>query len=155
MSTRSDRPAAATRCLARRCCSADSVIEWTCAPRAAALQAQFAPAGADLQYPAARADARGVQQAVDLASLRVGQVGRRGRQRVEQRARIRHRFVEELGEQIVGQVVVLGDVAARLGSALVVRTRMADRRKRPKPLQRRRDQLGQPLRELGEHTSEV
>ena len=36
MSTRSDRPAAATRCRASRCCSADSVTERTCAPRAAA-----------------------------------------------------------------------------------------------------------------------
>ena len=36
MSTRSEKPAAATRCRASRCCSADSVTERTCAPRAAA-----------------------------------------------------------------------------------------------------------------------
>ena len=44
-----------------------------CASRRGA-DAQFAPAGTDLEHSAARPDARGVEEPVDLAALRVGEV---------------------------------------------------------------------------------
>ena len=52
------------------------------------------------------ADAGAVQHAVDLAELGVGQVVAG----LEPGRRVRHRLVEELLEQLVGQVVVPGDV---------------------------------------------
>ena len=74
MSTRSDRPAAATRCLASCCCSADSVIERTCAPRdAARMHSSPQPvpiSSTRLPGPTLR----GVEQSVDLAPLGVGQL---------------------------------------------------------------------------------
>ncbi len=43
-----------------------------CAPRRGA-DAQFAPAGADLEHSAARPDARGIEEPVDLSALCVGE----------------------------------------------------------------------------------
>ena len=84
--------------------------------------AQFAPARADFEHSAARPDARGVEESVDLAPLGLGEARcLAGGQAVEQRAGVRHGLVEELGEQVVGQVVVLGDVEPRLRAAVVLR----------------------------------
>ncbi|GAA4735305.1 hypothetical protein Prum_084760 [Phytohabitans rumicis] len=76
---------------------------------------QLAPAGADFEYAGAGADLGPVQQAVDLPALGVAEIGRRrpARVRVEQRRRVRHRLVEEEGEEVVGQVIVMLDVAPR------------------------------------------
>ena len=117
--------------------------------------AQFAPAGADLEHSAAVPDARGVEKPVDLAPLGVGEACLAGRKAAEQRTGVRHGVVEELGEQVVGQVVVLGDVAPRLPAAVVVRTRLANHGEGPKALQDRRNQFGEPLGELGEQTREI
>jgi hypothetical protein len=104
-----------------------------CTPRSGA-QTQFTPARADLQDPAPGSHVRGVQQAIDLASLCAWQVGGGGGQRVEQRARVRHRLVKELREQLVGQVVVFGDVASRLRQAVVLRLRRPHYGKRSESL---------------------
>ena len=114
MSTRSDKPAPATRCLANRCCSADSVTDRTRAPRAAArMHSSPQPVPiSSTRLPGP--DPRGVEQAVDLAPLSVGQLCSGGRQRVEQRAGVGQCLVEKLPEQLVGQVVVLRDVLTGL-----------------------------------------
>jgi hypothetical protein len=96
-----------------------------------------------------------VKQAIDLASLRVGKVGRGSRPSVEQRTRVRHGFVEELGEQVIGQVVVLGDIAARLCSAIVLGTRRPHHCQVPKSLQDGWNQLGYGLSELVEQADGV
>ena len=155
MSTRSDNPAAATRSCASRCCSADNVTRADVRATLGGAHAQFAPTGSDFEHPAARADVRGVEQPVDLAPLAGGQVVVGRRQLVEQCARVRHRLVEELGEQLVGQVVVLGDVAPGLRTAVVLRSRRAHHGERAKPLQRRRNQIAQSFGELGEHARQV
>ena len=124
-------------------------------PALSGADAQFAPACADLEHSTSRPDARGVEKPVDLASLGVGEACLAGRKAAEQRTGVRHGLVEEHGEQVVGQVVVLGDVASRLPAAVVVRTRLANHGEGPKALQDRRNQLGEPLGELGEQTHEI
>ena len=90
MSTRSDKPAAATRCRASRCCSADSVTDRTCAPRAAARRHSSPQPVPISSTRLPGRTPRGVEQAVDLAPLGVGEVGRGRGQRVEQRAGVGH-----------------------------------------------------------------
>ena len=105
---------------------------------------QLAPPGADFQQPGTGADAGRIQQSVDLVALRVGQFGPRRRQAIEPRAGIRHGFVEELDEQIAGQVVVVrGDLAHRLGAAGVRRTRSGPARPPQRRQAQRRGQRGQ------------
>ena len=77
------------------------------------------------------------------------------RQPVEQRARVCHCVVEEFGEQLVRQIVVVGDVASGLYSAVVLRPRVANHRQRPEPLQRRGNQFDETLRELGEKANQI
>ncbi len=78
-------------------------------------QSQFAPAGADLQQPGARADPAQVQEPVDLAVLRGGQPLPVTGEPVEDRGGIAHGVVEEGREQAVGQVVVAVDVLPGAG----------------------------------------
>ena len=70
-------------------CSVDRVIERDRRAAAGGADAQLAPAGADLEHPAARADAGLVEQALDLAALGLLEVGGDGGGRValEERAR--------------------------------------------------------------------
>ena len=155
MSTRSDNPAAATR-------RVDSALlllgqrhrSDLCAPRGRA-EAQLAPTGADLEYPGAGAHPCDLQKAVDLAALRAGEVAEGGRHRLEQCAGVGHRLVEELGEQFVGQVVVLGDVAAGLIRAVVLGAGLTGQRDRTHPLQRPGHQIGHRRRERGQDPGEV
>ena len=117
--------------------------------------AQLTPAGADLQHAAAGADLRGVEQAVDLAPLGVGQLRSGGRQGVEEGAGVGQRLVEELPEQLIGQIVVLGDVLTSLFAVVELRTRLADNGDRPEPLKRPGNEVVHRPRELGEHTRQV
>ena len=71
---RSDSPAAAIRSRASACCSVDSVIDRTVAPRRGGADRELAPAGADLEHPGAGADAGDVEQPLDLPDLGAGQV---------------------------------------------------------------------------------
>ena len=77
------------------------------------------------------------------------------RQRVEQRAGVGHRLVEELGEQLIGQVVVLRDVPPGLLGLLSCergwRTTAIGRSR----CSAARNQVGHRLGELGEHADEV
>ena len=115
--------------------------------------AQFAPAGTDLQHTATRSDPSRVEQPVDLAPLRVGQPCRVAGQ-LEQRAGIGHRLVEEHGEQFVGEVVVLGDVAPGLRGLLCCEAE-AERRRSAEAVAAQRNQVGHRLGELGEQPGEV
>ena len=75
---------------------------------------QLAPAGADLEHPAAVPDVGGVEEGVDLAELGLVEVLLRARSGVvEQRRAVGQRRVEEGREEVVAQVVVRTDVAAR------------------------------------------
>ena len=74
---------------------------------------------------------------------------------VEQRARVCHGLVEEFGEQLVRQVVVVGDVAPGLREAVVLRARVPHHRERPEPLQRRGNEFDEALGELGEHAGQI
>ena len=146
---RTARPRPPVAC-ARRCCSADSVIERTCAPRAAARR-HSSPQPVPISSTRLPGPTRAVSSRRSiLRRCASGRCGLDAGSVVEQRARVRHRLVEELGEQVVGQVVVLGDVAARLRSAVVLRPRLAYHRERPKSLQRRGNQVVDGFREFGE-----
>ena len=132
---RTSRPPRPAAC-ASRCCSADSVTERTCAPRGAARihsSPQPVPISSTrLPGPTrAASSSRSILRRCASARSAVG----RG-QLVEQRAGVGHRLVEELGEQFVGQVVVLGDVVPGLLTAVVLRSRLAHHRDRAHPLQR-------------------
>ncbi len=84
---------------------------------------QFAPAGADLQQPGAGARTGQVQQLIDLRPLRPGQPLPAGGQSVEDGRGIGECVVQEEGEEVVGQVVVVVDV----GACPVVGVALADR----------------------------
>ena len=107
---------------------------------------QLAPAGADLEQPAARPGPGPVQQGVDLAPLSVGQQvtgGQRGAVILcsEHGRGVGHGLVEEQREQLVGQVVVAADVTAGAVAGLLVGGRRAAYRQRAHPLQRGRDEV--------------
>ena len=152
---RTDRPRPPAAA-ASRCCSADSVMEWTCGAAGRGADAQFAPARADLEHAAARADACRVEQPVDLAVLRVRQVGPRRAASLSNSA-LEYVMVSSRNsrEQVVGQVVVLGDVVARLRQAVVHRAGMAHHGQWPKPLQRRRNEVGDRVGEGREQAGQV
>ena len=80
-------------------------------------QRQLSPPGPDLEHPGSIADTGGVEQAVDLSDLglleRLPIVG-------EQRRGVRHGLVQERREQVVGKVVVPGDVPAGPGLIIVL-----------------------------------
>ena len=78
------------------------------------VQREAAPARADLEDVLAAGQARVLGDDPVLVALRVGErlVGRR-----EDRARVGHRLVEEQPVEVVAEVVVGGDVAARSGLA--------------------------------------
>ena len=134
---------------------------------------QLAPAGADLEQAGAVADAGGVEQPVDLAGLRLGQrlggglaAGRDGdemsrRRRVvtdrgvEQGRGVAQRLVEERREEVVRQVVVVGDVVAAVGLRAALRARRAGDHQGAGLLQRRGDQRGQVGGEHGEEAGQV
>src|SRR5689334_20312795 len=87
---------------------------------------QLPTAGADFEHPAARPDLGAVEELVDLAPLGFGQSGPVGGKGVEESAGVCHRLIEELGEQCVRQIVVLGDVAPCLFAAVVMRAWLPD-----------------------------
>ena len=120
-----------------------------------------APAGADLEQPGAEPDAGGVEQRVDLAPLRIGQrlIGRHfvavhgvG---VEARARVGHGLVEELREEIVGQVVVTTDVVARTRLRVALGVRLVAHVEVTQALHPRGHQLVHARRERREHRGGV
>ena len=130
---------------------------------------ELAPAGADLEEPGAGADARAVEEPFDLADLglrqRLGRGLASGRDRhqmpvmladrgVEQRGRVAERLVEEGREQVVGEVVVVGDVVAAVGGRAALRPRRPRHHEGAGLLQRRRDEGrqvgGQHRQEAGE-----
>src|SRR4029450_2883908 len=95
------------------------------------------PPGPDLQEPGARADPSLVEEPLDLARLALLEGtgaaggGRRRRlqvvpavhvDRLEQRRGVAQRRVQEGLEELVGQVVVVGDVAAGVPGAVSVHT---------------------------------
>src|SRR5690242_17930758 len=114
--------------------------------------AQFAPAGADFEDTAARRDSRRVEDPFDLSVLRIREAGLMGGQGIEERTRVRHGLVEELGEHDVREIVVVGDIATGLPTAVVLRPRWTYDGQRPESLQGRRNQLSQTLAELGEQS---
>ena len=77
------------------------------------------------------------------------------RRAVEARGGVGHRLVEEFGEQLVGQVIVLGDVAAGLMPAVVLGTRLAGQRDWAHALQCPRNQIGHRGREHGQDLGQV
>ena len=116
-----------------------------------------APSGADLQQPGAAAYAGEVENPVDLAQLCLLEpgCGLHGLALVEPRRGVGHRRVQEGGEQVVAQVVVSGDVAARTikGVLLVMGDAPVD--EDTQPLQGRRNQRGQPRGEGCQQVGQV
>jgi hypothetical protein len=117
------------------------------------LDRQFAPAGADLQYPAARPHPGRVEQPVDLAPLG-GREPAVARIR-EQCRRVGHRLVQEQREQVVRQVVVLMGVNPRAGLVRVGPGGRAGHVQSPQPLQLPRDQPVHPAAEQGQQPGQV
>ena len=121
------------------------------------LHRQRAPARADLQQPAALADAGRVEHRVDLAELCGVQVaGAVGvGDRVEQRRGVGHRRVEEGLEHGVGQVVVRVRVVPRPAPVAVLVVRHVVGGQPAHLLQRRGDQVLQPGGQLGEQRHQL
>ena len=134
-STRSASPAAAIRASASAFCSVESVIVRTRRAPPGGPDRELAPAGADLEHPGARGRRRPGRAAArscgpgPRVSDSVPGVGGGGRPRwsppvhgsdVEQRGGVAQRRVEEQLEELVGQVVVVGDVVAGVASVLLL-----------------------------------
>ena len=132
----------------------------TAAPRCAGPDRQLAPAGADLEQPGSWSHSRLVEQPVDLAPLRLAEdpVGRdRGTVSggLEQGRGVRHGLVEEQGEELVGQVIVVADVAARAVPCLFVRGRVPADRQPAHLLQRWRHEVADVHGEDGQQAGQV
>ena len=76
---------------------------------------EAAPAAADLEHVVVGAELQVRADPVELGALRLGE---RQLRRLEDRARVRHRLVEHQLEQLVAEVVVVGDVAPRAQQAV-------------------------------------
>ena len=72
------------------------------------MQREAAPAGPDLEQPIAGGQVERTGQPIEL---RPGRVGERHPGSVEDRARVRHRLVEQVLEEVVAEVVVRAHVA--------------------------------------------
>ena len=113
---RPSRPASRTRSRASRHCSREMVVVVTRQPKCCAACSARPPqpvpissrwsVGLELELPA---------DAIEPRDLRVVQ---RLPRMLERRGRVHHRLVEEQPEEIVAEVVVRGDVAARAGAAV-------------------------------------
>ena len=79
------------------------------------VQREAAPAGADLEQVVRRLELELAADEIEPRDLRVVQ---RLPRMLERRGRVHHRLVEEQPEEIVAEVVVRGDVAARAGAAV-------------------------------------
>ena len=110
-----------------------------------------APAGPDLEHLRAEPHVRVVEQPVDLARLRLLQRVAR----LEPRARVGHRLVEEQREEFVRQVVVPRDVAPRAGDRVALTRRLVLHVVPPQSLHPQRHEHRDPLREGHEHRGGV
>ncbi len=108
---------------------------------------QRAPAGADLEQVRPEADAGGVEQLVDLASL--GEL--QGVAGGEARARVRHRLVQEEREEVVREVVVTLDVAPGTGPGVLLPGGRPVHVEPPQALHPRGDQARHARREGRQH----
>ena len=108
---RSLSPASAIRASAQAFCSVDKRQPDDARPAPRRLDRQRAPAAADLEQAVAGLEVEPVEQRGDLALLRRLERARRAR---EARRRIGHRLVEPGGVEVVAEVVMRGDVVARL-----------------------------------------
>ena len=91
------------------------------AVRRRGMEREAAPAAADLQHVVGLVELELRAEALEFRALRFGQ---RDLGRGENRARVRHRLVEHQLEELVAEVVVVGDVAARAEQSIAsVRTR--------------------------------
>ncbi len=79
------------------------------------VEAPAAPAGADLEDVVGRREVELAAERVVLCVLRLAQ---RGVGTLPARGRIHHRVIEPEGEEVVGKVVVLGDVATGDGAVV-------------------------------------
>ena len=125
---------------------------------------ELAPAGADLEHPGALADA-GRRRAAARSCAPAPPRGRRPPEvpaaraavgvGLEQRRGVAQRRVEEQPEQVVGQVVVVGDQVARPGLVGLVEVGALRDHEGARALQPRRDQGRHLGREDGEEAAEV
>ncbi len=116
---------------------------------------QLAPSGADLQEPGALGDPGGVQQPVDLAVLGGGQQVVLGGEAAEDGGGVGERLVEEEGEQLVGQVVVVADVVPGALGGVELRRGPAQRPEAAQPLEGAGHEVGGVVGEHGQHADEV
>ena len=100
------------------------------------LDGELAPAGTDLQHRAARSHRGEIQDGVDLATLRAGEIITD----LEHGRGVTQRLVEERREQVVGQVVVAMDVLPRLRRRALLARWLAPLDKPPESLHGLRDQ---------------
>ena len=124
---------------------------------------QLTPAGTDLQQPGSRvhpawSSSRSILRRCACASSPrlVRLIGTaRPAVVVEQGRGVGHGLVEEQGEELVGQVVVSADVAARAVPGLVVNRRLPAHGHPAQPLQRRRHQVADVRGEDGQQAGQV
>ena len=144
------------RSRASSACSVEMVSAGDAGAAGRRAHRELAPARPDLEDGGAPADRRAVEQPVDLAPLRVGQVVVGAvRLAVEDRRGVGQRLVQEGLEQVVGQVVVVVDVLARALDGVVVVLRLAAEHGVAQLVQERRNQVAHVRRERGEHAGEV
>ena len=137
------RPAAAARSRASAACGSDSVmpVTWTPCSRAAWI--------AKLPQPqptsSTRSPGSSASFAADQLELRLLRLLERLGAAREDRARVRHRLVEEQGEELVRHVVVVADGApvARVAVAAPAGAQLGGRRARERA---QRSRLGPPRR---------